>query len=140
MRKMARSFFWIDQQIIRSGTWQRLTKEAKLSYVVLAASADREGVSQWGPQKLTELIGEVEFENFYKSLSELEEHSLIIRSDEGPRLGVAILSLSEGREHFMPKHQQVIASAVASPRAPIIIHTTTTVTVGEVHAERRNTV
>lgn len=135
MRKMARSFFWIDQQIIRSGIWQKLSMEAKLSYVALSASADREGLCQWGPQKLIEQIGNVGIEGFNKSLGELEALNLIARGDlERPGIELLNLSMTEERERQL----SVPANNVRA-KAPIIIHTTTTVTVGEVHAERGST-
>lgn len=134
MRKMARSFFWIDQHIIRSGIWQKLSMEAKLSYVVISASADREGFCQWSHQKLIEQIGEVALESFTKSLEDLESLSLIARG--GPeRPGIELLNLSVVDEKG---HQSSSPANNNRAKAPIIIHTTTTVTLGDDHAERGN--
>lgn len=131
MRKMARSFFWIDQQIIRSGIWQRLSMEAKLSYVAISAGANREGHCQWGPQKLIEQIGKIAIESFTKSLEELEATNLIARGGpENP--GIELLNLSAVHD----ERQSSMPTSNIRLRAPIIIHTTTTVTVGEGHAER----
>lgn len=125
MRKMARSFFWIDQQIIRSGIWQKLSMEAKLSYVAISASADREGLCQWGSQKLIDQIGAVAAEVFNKSLEELEALNLIARGG-AERPGIELLNLSVNDD------QRQLPSPANNVRAksPIFIHTTTTVTVG----------
>ncbi len=131
MRKIARSFFWIDQQIIRSGIWQKLSMEAKLSYVAISAGANREGYCQWGPQKLIEQIGKLEIESFNKSLEELEATSLISRGSPGESPGIELLSLSAVSEL-----QPSLPAVNTRSKTPIIIHTTTTVTVGEGHAER----
>jgi hypothetical protein len=127
MRKMARSFFWIDQHIIRSGIWQKLSMEAKLSYVVISASADRDGLCQWGHQKLIEQIGEVAPESFTKSLEELETLNLIARGGpEKPGIELLNLSVEDERERQPSSPANNIRA-----KAPIIVHTTTTVTVGE---------
>lgn len=102
--------------------------EAKLSYVAISASVDREGLCQWGPPKLIEQIGEIVVEQFNQSLDELEASKLIARG--GPERPIELLNLSVAEE------RQLALPTSNTRKTPIIIHTTTTVTVGEGHAER----
>lgn len=138
MRKIPRSFFWIDQQIIRSGLWLRLSTEAKLAYVVIAASADREGVSHWGSKKMMEMMGSSEGEAFDKSLEELETLHLIVRgTSEAPGIRLLnILNEADSNKPSVPPGSDTIKAHTSGP--PIIIHTTTTVTLGESRAEPRS--
>jgi hypothetical protein len=134
MRKMARSFFWIDQQIIRSGIWQQLSQEAKLVYVAVAASVDREGISQWGQAKLMGLVGKIEAADFEKSLSELEVQNLVGRGT-ADKPSLMLLGLSDEREKLLASPSHPAASANQRVKPPIVIYTTTTVTLGAGHAE-----
>ena len=138
MRKVPRSFFWIDQQIIRSGLWLKLSTEAKLAYVVIAASADREGISHWGSKRMLAMVGPIEVEVFDKSLQELEALQLIVLgTTEAP--GIRLLNILNeadlNRPSAPPSSDVVRAQSAATP---IIIHTTTTVTLGESRAEPRS--
>lgn len=138
MRRVPRSFFWIDQQIIRSGLWLKLSMEAKLSYVVIAASVDREGVSHWGSKKMLEMVGPIEGEVFDKSLQELEALHLIVRGTaEAPGIRLLnILNEAELNKPAAPPSSDGAKTPISGP--PIIIHTTTTVTLGESRAESRS--
>ena len=44
-RPISRSFFWIDQAIVRTGLWVSISTEAVMVYVALSASVDRNGIS-----------------------------------------------------------------------------------------------
>lgn len=130
-RRMPKSFFWIDQRLIRSGLWVRLSSGGKLSYVALSATADRDGRCLWGKSKLTELTGGSE-DDFEKALAELCELRLI--QVQGASGAVQILSLEEEIMGGMDTSAQ--PKSIASPAPPsVIVHTHLTVNLGE-HAER----
>ncbi len=137
MRKVPRSFFWIDQQVIRSGLWQRLSTEAKLAYVALAASVDREGISLWGSKKIMELMGKVEPEIFDSTLSELEGLKLIVRGNELDP-GLRLLNLATEAEAIRSQSTESMSLSRPKVAQPIVIQTTTTVTLGGVDVESRN--
>lgn len=128
MRQMARSFFWIDQQLIRSGQWAQLSIGAKLAYVALAASVDRQGVSQWSRAKLMLLTGASELTELAKSLIELQEHKLIALPPVDSSVEIRVLSLeaeSTGLKAGPPRSSpssDVVVSAV--PATMVIVHTT----------------
>lgn len=82
-RRMPKSFFWIDQQLIRSGTWEKLSAQARLTYVALSATCDREGLSLWTARRLQSLAATEDIEVFGSSLSELEVVRLIERREQG---------------------------------------------------------
>jgi hypothetical protein len=127
-RRMPKSFFWIDQKLIRSGLWMKLTATGKLIYVALSAAADRDGRCHWGRTKLAELAGGTEHD-FESGLAELSGHRLVKPADE---LGfvVEILSLEDdassietSRVGFKPKPD--------AESAPVVVHTHLTVNLGE---------
>lgn len=97
---MPRSFFWIDQHIIRSGIWMRVSASARLTYVAIAASADREGLSIWSGRKLMELTGDLVQEEFERNLNELDRMQLIERVGGGPgeSPGIRIVSFTTSEE------------------------------------------
>ncbi len=130
-RRMPKSFFWIDQRLIRSGLWVRLSSGGKLSYVALSATADRDGRCLWGKSKLAELAGGSE-DDFEKSLAELCELRLI--EVQGASGAVQILSLEEELTGALQTSTQ--PKPIVSPAPPsVIVHTHLTVNLAE-HAER----
>ena len=144
MRRLPRSFFWIDQSVIRSGAWLRLSAEARLAYVALAASCDREGISIWSVPKLMELSGSSgEHENWHVRVSELEREALIERV---PEHSPPAIRLREFEAHARPgaldtgmiKPSPLQSTSTA---APIVVHTQTTIHFGGTltHVESRKT-
>lgn len=139
-RRLPRSFFWIDQSVIRSGVWLGLSAEARLAYVALAASCDREGLSIWSARKLMELGACPEREDWSARVSELEGCALIERLPEHspPAIRLKELDLPSRGEAGVEAARP--APAPASPHAaPIIVHTQTTIHLGGnlSHAESR---
>jgi hypothetical protein len=134
-RRLPRSFFWIDQSMIRSGAWQRLSAEVRLAYVALAASCDREGLSIWSAPKLMELAACRDRDEWSARVSELESQKLIERVPESSPPAIRIMEfeapvrgpIAEGE---VPR--STASSAPSSPMAapPIIVHTQTTIHLG----------
>jgi hypothetical protein len=124
LRKMPRSFFWLDQKLIRSGLWAELSREAKLFYVALSAGCDREGRCLWGQSKLIALSGAVAGE-FDRSMTELAGRRLIDLSEANC---IQLLSLDE---------ETVESKTLSTPPPPkteasqVIVHTHFTVNVGK---------
>jgi len=123
-RRMPKSFFWIDQKLIRSGLWQKLTVTGKLFYVVLSAACDRDGRCHWGRTKLMELAGGTE-RDFESGMAELSGHRLV-KMDDG--LGaIELLALDEE-----PPLESPQPSLKAKTEAtPVVIHTQLTVQLGK---------
>jgi len=139
-RRLPRSFFWIDQSVIRSGAWQRLSAEARLVYVALAASCDREGLSIWSAPKLMELAACREREEWSVRCSELEGCALIERLPEHspPAIRLKELDLLSRGDAAAEGARPTPAPALPHA-APIIVHTQTTIHLGGnlSHAESR---
>jgi len=134
-RRLPRSFFWIDQNVIRSGAWLRLSAEARLAYISIAASCDREGLSIWSVPKLMALSGCLERENWNERVSELESHQLIDRVPEHSPPALRIREL-EGSHREVPDKSETLRPS-SSPHTgscvapqPIIVHTQTTIHLG----------
>ncbi len=83
LRRIPKSFFWIDQALIRTGVWEQLSAQARLTFVALSATCDREGLSVWSARKLQSLSATEDAEVFGSSLSELEVARLIERREQG---------------------------------------------------------
>lgn len=142
-RRLPKSFFWIDQNIIRSGAWQRLSASSRLAYVALAASCDRDGVSIWSASKLMELSACLEREEWIASVTELENQQLIEKVPESspPAIRLRELQTQVGRESIAdagPAPKPVPGPSTSA--APIIVHTHTTIHLGgkTAHVESGN--
>jgi hypothetical protein len=142
-RRLPKSFFWIDQNIIRSGAWQRLSASSRLAYVALAASCDRDGISIWSASKLMELSACREREEWTANITELENQQLIEKVPESspPAIRLRELEIQAGRDSttdvcIAPK--PVPGSSTSA--APIIVHTHTTIHLGgkTAHVESGN--
>lgn len=130
-RRLPRSFFWMDQSVIRSGAWQRLSAEARLAYVALAASCDREGLSIWSAPKLMELAACREREEWGARISELEGCALIERVLDHSPPAIRLRELdSPARGDAVEAPRTTPASAATPPAVPIIVHTQTTIHLG----------
>ena len=129
-RRMPKSFFWIDQKLIRSGLWMKLTATGKLFYVALSAACDRDGRCSWGKPKLAELAGGTE-SDLDCGMTELSSHRLIEVEDEH---GFAVRLLSLEEESAASEATPVKAKSEA---APVTVHTHLTINLGN-HAERRS--
>jgi hypothetical protein len=123
-RRLPRSFFWIDQNLIRSGIWLKLSAEGRLAYIALAASCDREGVSIWSAPKLMELSACSEREEWGTRIAELENQGLIERI---PDTAPPAIRLREF-ETPAPRPESDTFRPVSAPRAlstaPIVVQTT----------------
>ena len=97
-RALARSFFWIDQNIIRQGVWAGLSAQARLAYVALSASVDREGVSIWSKKKLMEVAACPNPDEFEQGLIDLESRGLIQRHLEAipPAISICNIPVLDG--------------------------------------------
>jgi hypothetical protein len=144
-RRLPRAFFWVDQQIIRLGIWTKLSPLARLTYISLSASVDREGISIWSHHKLRELSGCCDRDELNRCLGELAEHSLIERFDEQIPPAIRLCNLqSEGNESQtkLPDHTTKAQSAKrpSEGAASVIVHTHTTIHLGSTHVDSRTTV
>jgi len=135
MRKLSRSFFWIDQELLRTGIWLKLTSVERLVYIALAASVNREGVSLWGNEKLQNLAG-CKPDEWQDGIKRLIEYNLIQAPQSG-EIGIILLSLEKPIDEDHQQKQQELMNIKKSsmPRLPIILKTTTTVELGEVNVE-----
>ena len=141
MRRLPRSFFWIDQQLIRSGGWSRLCANSRLLYVAVAASCDREGLSIYSRSKLMELSALGDSDEFDRCLEELENQKLIEKraNHVPPAISIASLdpistsstspSQSDGTSvgGFKPQPQSVQNTLGGTT---VVIHTHTTFQIG----------
>ncbi len=137
MRKLSRSFFWIDQELLRSGLWLKLSIVDRLVYIALAASVNRDGVSLWGNEKLQALAGCTKTD-WDESLVKLIEHNLIQPPQNGEN-GIILLSFQD--DMLSQKSKEQISSKGNSnleSRLPIFIKTTTTVELGEVSVKSQD--
>jgi hypothetical protein len=133
MRRVPRSFFWIDQRVIRGGLWGQMSMGAKLAYVALAASVDRQGVSQWSRRKLMELAGGSAPLEFDQQLKELEGLRLVALPAEGAVAEIRMLNIdgdqdlqaTQGSLETGIKRSQVMANG-----SSIVVHTQTVVRIG----------
>jgi hypothetical protein len=150
-RKLPRSFFWVDQQMIRSGLWLKLAAHSRLAYIALAASCDREGVSIWSRSKLMALSEVHDPDDFQACLIELGGHGLIeLLPDHSPP-AIRLLPLEpDSPAKASPGPAAAVESQALSEKlgaapgssGPITVHTQTTVYVGipggrPTHAEPR---
>ncbi len=140
MRKLARSFFWIDQELLRSGLWLKLSTVDRLVYIALAASVNRDGVSLWGNEKL-QVLASCTQTDWDESILKLTEHSLIQAPQSGES-GIILLSFDRSQDEDQAKKPRELSSLRKSSnlesRLPIFIKTTTTVELGEVSAESQD--
>ncbi|MGK5085468.1 hypothetical protein WDW37_19445 [Bdellovibrionota bacterium FG-1] len=132
MRRLPKSFFWIDQSVIRSGVWVRLSPEARLAYVALAASCDREGISIWSATKLMTLSACVAHDGWQAKLTELERESLIERVPESTPPAIRLRDFDTQTRALVVGTQATKTGITpnAPSRAPIIVHTQTTIHLG----------
>ena len=145
-RKLPRSFFWVDQQLIRGGAWLKLSAPARLAYIALAASCDRQGVSIWSRHKLMELSACQDPDDWGSTLVELESHQLIQLLPEcaPPEIRLTELTAespaSSGAEFKSPPGTPAAAMAGPSPWAssgPLVVHTQTTIHLGHTPREEK---
>lgn len=133
-RRLPRSFFWIDQQMIRNGQWMKLSPGARLAYVALSASCDREGLSIWSRSKLMGLSGCQNPEDWQYQLVELESERLIEPAPDQVPPGIRVLELesetsASGKQSFSGA-QSFPTGASPIPAGPIVVHTQTTIHLG----------
>ena len=131
-RRLPRSFFWIDQQIIRSGAWLKLSPQSRLIYIAVSASVDKEGLSIWSPTKLMELSGCRDRDEFQNGLIELETHKLVVPIPQHVPPAIQLCSLQPTDQ---PIATGVLGGRSQQATAPIIVHTTVHIGGGSRHVE-----
>lgn len=132
-RRLPKAFFWIDQNVIRSGVWKGLSPQARLAYVALAASCDREGVSIWSAPKLMEISGCVEREEWSARIVELEQHRLIEAVPGHVPPAIRVMEVDPpGRTDPADRESSERRAPPTLPSSPasIIVHTHTTIQMG----------
>lgn len=132
MRKLSRSFFWIDQELMRSGIWSKMSASDRLSYVALAASVNREGLSLWGESKLINLAGVTEIE-WTKSVSELVSLKLIELLVPG-ETGIKVLNF----ESDAVRNSEPTMKMAGIRTRPLLLRTTTTVEIEREDVESKD--
>lgn len=136
-RRLPRSFFWIDQSVIRSGAWQRLSAEARLAYVALAASCDREGLSIWSSPKLMELAACLERESWGARISELESCALVERVVDHSPPAIRLKELDSSARGDVAEAPRPSPAPPTQFTTPIIVQTTIHLGGNGSHAESR---
>jgi hypothetical protein len=76
IRKIPKSFTWIDHRFVNNGFIETLTQQATLFYFFLTAVGDRNGLSYWGEEKLCKLL-KMGMTELLAARSELENKDLI---------------------------------------------------------------
>lgn len=147
-RRLPRSFFWIDQHLIRSGTWLKLSASARLAYIAIAASCDRQGMSIWSRNKLMELSACKNPDDWGPLISELMSHQLIepLPENSPPAIRLIEFQIENFESASRSEAQRVPApDATVTSTAPIVVHTHTTIHLGNTalggnaaHVEARN--
>jgi hypothetical protein len=143
-RKLPRAFFWIDQEIIRSGLWLKLSPAARLAYLAIVATCDRQGVSIWSRNKLMELSSCSDPEDWYTKIVELETHRLIetLQGHSPPAIRVIELTTANTAavDGTSPRSSSSSDPHPSRQIPPIVVHTHTTIHLGEKsnHVEPRN--
>lgn len=140
MRKLARSFFWIDQELLRSGLWLKLSTVDRLVYIAIAASVNRDGVSLWGNEKL-QLLASCTKTDWDESIVKLIEHNLVQPPPSGEN-GIILLSFDRNQDDDQSQKTRELSGTKKSSnlesRLPIFIKTTTTVELGEINVESKD--
>ena len=140
MRNLAKSFFWIDQELLRSGLWLKLSAVDRLVYIALAASVNRDGVSLWGNEKL-QVLASCSKTDWDESIIKLTEHDLIQAPQSGEN-GIILLSFDRSQDGDQTQKPRELSSSRKylnlEPRLPIFIKTTTIVELGEVSVKSQD--
>ncbi|MFM8453622.1 MAG: hypothetical protein ACKOAD_01325 [Gammaproteobacteria bacterium] len=107
----------------------------RLVYVALAASVNREGVCLWGTEKLLSLAG-CSKEEWDSCLGKLVEWNLVRMPASGD-IGIYLVSLeSQVSDQKEPANHKGIGSVIT--RGPFVLKTTTTVELGELNVESKD--
>ena len=125
-RRLPRSFFWMDQHLIRSGIWSKLSVPARMAYLALVASCDRDGVTIWSRSKLMEIAGCRDPDDWQAQVLELNEVKLIELLVESSPLAIQVISLSPQSQdgELMPKKiAPSSTSTLPTSSSPIVVHT-----------------
>lgn len=133
-RRLPRSFFWVDQHLIRSGTWLKLSASARLAYIAVAASCDRQGVSIWSRSKLMELSACPDPGDWMPRIQELMGHGLIEILPENSPPAIRLIEFQvENPESVAPSTNRTGPPSRCLPPSPspIVVHTHTTIHLGD---------
>ena len=132
-RKLPRAFFWIDQQLIRSGVWIKLSPQARLAYIALSASCDRDGMSIWSRSKLMGLSACEQPERWRDLIIELETNALIVSHPENVTPAIELLPIEqEAKSGAGPaNHAEGFKQQRYNTEQPLVIHTHTTIHLGD---------
>jgi hypothetical protein len=76
VRKIEKSFAWIDHRLLRNGYLAAMTHQDQSLYLFLALVADRHGVSFYRKEKICDLLG-LDFAQFEVARDRLIELKLI---------------------------------------------------------------
>ncbi len=109
-----------------------MSNAARLSYVVLVASVNREGTSLWGEGKLLKLAG-VSESDWVTSLGELVNLQLV-EIPSGEELGIKVLNL-DPNENVSSRNKAEGQMATAKVIRPLVLRTITTVELEGFHAD-----
>ena len=131
-RNLPRSFFWIDQHLIRSGIWLNLGAEARLTYIAIAASCDRQGISIWSRNKLMELSACKDPEEWEPRISELLDHKLIELLPENSPPAIRLIGFQSESPNTGRTGPHRLPDTIP---APVIVHTYTTINLGNTRSE-----
>lgn len=76
VRRIEKSFAWIDHRLLRSGYLQIMTHQDKALYLFLVLTADRHGISFYRKEKICDLLG-LDFGSFEVARDRLIELKLV---------------------------------------------------------------
>jgi replication initiation and membrane attachment protein DnaB len=76
VRRIEKSFAWIDHRLLRNGYLQVMTHQDLALYLFLVMAADRHGISFYRKEKICDAIG-LDWEQFEKARSRLIDFGLI---------------------------------------------------------------
>jgi len=83
VRRIEKSFAWIDHRLLRNGYLEVMTHQDQALYLFLVLAADRHGVSFYRKEKICDLLG-LDFGEFEAARKRLVEFGLLAFQPYGP--------------------------------------------------------
>jgi hypothetical protein len=123
----------MDQHLIRGGVWLKLSAAARLAYVALAASCDRQGVSIWSRPKLMELSACLNPDEWGERIRELESHGLVESLPSSSPPAIRLIDLEgSGLTTGVEIRPSPTSTPPVTPTSawPFVVHTQTTISLG----------
>jgi hypothetical protein len=112
LRRVPRSFAWIDHRLRGEGFLERLRPEDLGLYLFLALAADRNGLSCWRLDRIEKALPCFDRHALWSARTRLAELDLIAyrpwRKDE-PDGCYQVLSVERPQERFSPELQEAMA-------------------------------